>query len=84
MGHQHDKEPVHDLGKGTEHRGDEGHPGGKDLQAGGGRREHTPSGGHESNISGTHHDAHPHTSGGGSSGGGGGSHGGGQGSGHST
>ncbi len=38
MGHQHEKEPVHDEGKGHEERGREGHPGGKDKQAGGGRR----------------------------------------------
>ncbi len=50
MGHQHDKEPVHDLGKLTEHRGDECHPGGKDLRAGR-RREHAPSGGRGSGHS---------------------------------
>jgi uncharacterized membrane protein YgcG len=77
MGHQHDKEPVHDQGKGHSHKGGE-HAGDKDDQAGGGRREHRASGSHESNISGTHnHDSSSSTSGGGSSGGGGGSHGGG-------
>src|SRR5437868_14017842 len=79
MGHQHEKEPVHDQGKGHSDKGLHGeHAGGKDQEAGGGRREHRATGSHDTNITGTHdHDSSSHTSGGGSSGGGDGSHGGG-------
>jgi hypothetical protein len=79
MGHQHDSEPVHDLGQGHDERGEE-NPGGKDRQAGGVRRDHRASGSHDTNITGTHdHDDSSSTSGGGSSGGGGGTHSGGRG-----
>jgi len=52
MGHQHEKESVHDLGQGYADKG-EHEPGDKDKEAGGGRREHRASGSHESNIEGT-------------------------------
>ena len=51
-GHQHDKEPLHNLGKGHAEKG-EHEPGDKDKEAGGGRREHRASGSHESNIENT-------------------------------
>ena len=44
-GHQHEKEPVHDLGKGHANKG-EHEPGDKDNEAGGGRRKHRASGSH--------------------------------------
>jgi hypothetical protein len=76
-GHQHDKEPVHDLGKGQADKG-ENEPGDKDKEAGGGRREHRASGSHDSNITDAGRDYSTSSSGGGSQGGGGGSHGGGR------
>ena len=51
-GHQHEKDPVHDLGKGHADKGED-EPGDKDKEAGGGRREHRASGSHDYNITGT-------------------------------
>lgn len=48
--HQHENEPVHDLGKGHSDKG-ENEPG--DKEAGGGRRGHRARGSHESNIENT-------------------------------
>lgn len=62
MGHQHEKSPVHDMGKGHSDKG-ENEPGDKDKEAGGGRREHRASGSHESNITGTHDNKEEHTTG---------------------
>lgn len=61
-GHQHGKEPVHDLGQGQADKG-EHEPGDKDKEAGGGRREHKASGSHESNIEGTHDNKKEHNTG---------------------
>ncbi len=77
MGHQHDGDNEHDMGQGHSGKGNKGHAGDKDHEAGGGRREYRASGSHESNITDTKNDSSSSTSGGGSSGGGGGSHGGG-------
>ncbi|MEO8287634.1 MAG: hypothetical protein ABI670_14495 [Chloroflexota bacterium] len=64
MGHQHEKEPVQDMGQGHSDKGLHGeHAGGKDKEAGGGRREHRASGSHEYNITGTHNDEEEHTTG---------------------
>jgi hypothetical protein len=53
-GHQHEKETVHDMGKGHADKGLHGeHAGGKDKEAGGGRREHRASGSHDYNVTGT-------------------------------
>jgi hypothetical protein len=63
-GHQHDKEPVHDMGQGHADKGLHGeHAGGKDKEAGGGRREHRASGSHDYNITGTHDNKEEHTTG---------------------
>ena len=86
MGHQHDHEPIHDQGQGQAEKGQAG-PGRKADEAGGGGRQHTASGRHESNGPGAApdvaRDSSAGTSGGGSGGSSGGS-GGGHGSGHST